>query len=82
MFDHSWADAYHSYGYPYYPKLQCSVPFTPVTGQRILVRDTVYKSQVFDVLVEALKDLTIKVNVHDYFFFLFSFLTLSLLPRV
>ncbi|XP_078172576.1 acyl-CoA [Carex rostrata] len=63
VFDHSWANAYHSYGYPYYPKLQCSVPFTPVTGQRILVRDTVYKSQVFDVLVEALKDLTIKLDV-------------------
>ncbi|KAJ3696755.1 hypothetical protein LUZ61_000460 [Rhynchospora tenuis] len=63
VFDYSWADAYYSYGYSYYPKLQCSVPFTPVTGHRILVRDTVYKSQVFDALVEALKDLTAKLDV-------------------
>ncbi|KAJ3675494.1 hypothetical protein LUZ60_004536 [Juncus effusus] len=63
VFDHSWADAYYNYGYNYYPKLQCSVPFTPVTGQRILVRNLPFKDQVFDVLVEALKDLTAKFEI-------------------
>jgi predicted N-acyltransferase len=37
VFDHSWADAYHRAGLPYYPKLQVAVPFTPVTGRRLLV---------------------------------------------
>ncbi len=39
VFDHSWADAYMRAGGRYYPKLQIAVPFTPVTGRRLLVRD-------------------------------------------
>jgi predicted N-acyltransferase len=38
VFDHGWADAYMRAGGRYYPKLQASVPFTPVTGPRLLVR--------------------------------------------
>jgi uncharacterized protein len=38
VFDHGWADAYERAGGRYYPKLQASVPFTPVTGRRLLVR--------------------------------------------
>ncbi|MBV9247277.1 MAG: N-acetyltransferase [Methylobacteriaceae bacterium] len=37
VFDHSWADAFMRAGGQYYPKLQVSVPFTPVTGRRLLV---------------------------------------------
>jgi predicted N-acyltransferase len=37
VFDHGWADAYRAAGLPYYPKLQVAVPFTPVTGRRLLV---------------------------------------------
>jgi uncharacterized protein len=39
VFDHGWADAYERAGGSYYPKLQASVPFTPVTGRRLLVAD-------------------------------------------
>lgn len=38
VFDWGWADAYARAGGRYYPKLQCSVPFTPVTGPRLMVR--------------------------------------------
>jgi len=38
VFDHGWADAYERAGGRYYPKLQASVPFTPVTGRRLLIR--------------------------------------------
>lgn len=38
VFDHSWADAYMRAGGQYYPKLQVAVPFTPVTGRRLLTR--------------------------------------------
>jgi len=38
VFDHGWADAFERAGGHYYPKLQASVPFTPVTGRRLLVR--------------------------------------------
>jgi uncharacterized protein len=36
VFDHGWADAFERAGGHYYPKLQSSVPFTPVTGSRLL----------------------------------------------
>jgi uncharacterized protein len=38
VFDHSWAEAYEQAGGRYYPKLQVSVPFTPVPGPRLLVK--------------------------------------------
>jgi uncharacterized protein len=38
VFDHGWAQAYERAGGSYYPKLQAAVPFTPVTGPRLLVR--------------------------------------------
>ena len=36
IFDHAWAEAYARAGGRYYPKLQCAVPFTPVTGPRLI----------------------------------------------
>lgn len=39
VFDSGWADAFERAGGDYYPKLQTSVPFTPVTGRRLLVPD-------------------------------------------
>ena len=39
VFDYAWADAWNRAGQNYYPKLQCSVPFTPATGRRLLVRE-------------------------------------------
>jgi len=39
VFDWSWADAYRRHGRRYYPKLVAAVPFTPVSGPRILGAD-------------------------------------------
>jgi predicted N-acyltransferase len=36
VFDFAWANAYQQHGLRYYPKLVCTVPFTPVTGARLL----------------------------------------------
>ena len=38
VFDWGWAEAYERAGGTYYPKLVSGVPFTPVTGPRLLVR--------------------------------------------
>ena len=38
VFDHAWADAFHRNGIEYYPKLLSAVPFSPVTGSRLLAR--------------------------------------------
>jgi predicted N-acyltransferase len=42
VFDWAWADAYYRHGLEYYPKLLSAVPFSPVTGPRLLAptRDT------------------------------------------
>ncbi|WP_175625445.1 MULTISPECIES: GNAT family N-acetyltransferase [Oxalobacteraceae] len=39
VFDWAWADAYERNGLQYYPKLLSAIPFTPVTGSRLLARD-------------------------------------------
>src|SRR5436305_371739 len=44
------AEAYRRHGLRYYPKLLGAVPFTPVPGTRLLVRDEAMRS----VLVHAL----------------------------
>lgn len=38
VFDWAWADAYQRNGVEYYPKLLTGVPYTPVTGPRLLVK--------------------------------------------
>ncbi len=38
VFDHNWAHAYEQAGGRYYPKLQTAVPFSPVTGRRLMTR--------------------------------------------
>lgn len=36
VFDHAWADAYFRAGFEYFPKLLVAVPYSPVTGPRLL----------------------------------------------
>ena len=38
VFDWSWADAYQRLGLSYYPKLLTAIPYTPVSGPRLLTR--------------------------------------------
>ena len=39
IFDWGWAEASERARIPYYPKLSCAVPFTPVTGRRLLMKE-------------------------------------------
>jgi predicted N-acyltransferase len=36
VFDHAWADAFQRHGIRYYPKALSAVPFSPVTGPRLI----------------------------------------------
>ena len=38
VFDYAWADAFERHGLRYYPKLLSSIPFTPVSGPRLLAQ--------------------------------------------
>jgi predicted N-acyltransferase len=54
VFDRGWADAYERAGGRYYPKLQCSVPFTPATGPRLLIRGDADREQIGSALASGL----------------------------
>jgi uncharacterized protein len=56
IFDWGWASAYERAGGRYYPKLQCAVPFTPVTGPRLLLRPDA-PAAAADALVAAMVEL-------------------------
>ncbi|CAM3746212.1 GNAT family N-acetyltransferase [Litorimonas haliclonae] len=53
VFDHGWADALARAGGQYYPKLQCSVPFTPATGPRLLATSPAHKRALATAMVSA-----------------------------
>jgi predicted N-acyltransferase len=53
VFDHGWADAYLRAGGRYYPKLQVSIPFTPVTGRRLLAMPGANEAEREALLLQA-----------------------------
>ncbi|MHC2461944.1 GNAT family N-acetyltransferase [Bradyrhizobium embrapense] len=57
VFDRGWAEAYHRAGGSYYPKLQVSVPFTPATGPRLLIREGVDREVIGSALARGLRAL-------------------------
>jgi predicted N-acyltransferase len=50
VFDWAWADAYQRHGLEYYPKLLSAIPFTPVTGPRLLARDAHARGALVEIL--------------------------------
>ena len=58
IFDHSWADAWQQTGKNYYPKLQISSPFTPVTGPRLLARSGHDYKNYLNVLTQKIEEIT------------------------
>jgi predicted N-acyltransferase len=58
VFDWAWADAYHRHGLSYYPKLLGAIPFSPVTGPRLLARD----GETRALLVRAALRLSLEVS--------------------
>lgn len=66
VFDHAWADAFERAGGRYYPKLLGGVPFTPVTGPRLLAPDQATKTALADGAI-ALADHEHLSSVHVNF---------------
>jgi hypothetical protein len=58
VFDQGWAEAFERAGGDYYPKLQVAVPFTPVTGPRLLARPGPLAQAVRGALADALVEIT------------------------
>ncbi|MGB5623029.1 MAG: GNAT family N-acetyltransferase [Gammaproteobacteria bacterium] len=53
VFDHAWAHAYERSGREYYPKLVSCVPFTPISGPRLLVAAGVDRNRAGARLIET-----------------------------
>jgi predicted N-acyltransferase len=62
VFDHAWADAFERAGGAYYPKLQVCVPFTPVTGPRLLLSPKVEPETARSALLAGLRALRAKIE--------------------
>jgi predicted N-acyltransferase len=57
VFDQAWADALERAGGDYYPKLQCAVPFTPVTGPRLLTANDAAQVDLLRTAAGAVKQI-------------------------
>ncbi|OPH37514.1 GNAT family N-acetyltransferase [Moraxella atlantae] len=67
VFDHAWAEAYLRYGAEYYPRLVTSVPYTPVTGQRVwLASGEVLDVALWQVLSQAIAHLAEQVSASSW----------------
>ena len=56
VFDWSWAGAYERHGLAYYPKLLCAVPYSPVTGPRLLVGAGADANTLRALLIATMRD--------------------------
>jgi len=59
VFDHGWGDAYQRAGGAYYPKLLSAVPFTPVTGARLLAHTPATRA----LLLETARQIAVSSNL-------------------
>ena len=55
VFDWAWANAYAQHGLDYYPKLLCAVPYSPVTGPRLLAGSGEDASALRNALIDAMQ---------------------------
>lgn len=63
VFDWGWAEAFERAGGDYYPKLQCAVPFTPATGQRLLLHPDCDRDLYRGALIGAMAELSGQAGV-------------------
>jgi predicted N-acyltransferase len=68
VFDWSWADAYERMGRSYYPKLVASIPFTPATGERLLVKAGANGAAVTARLIDATRAVATELDASSVHF--------------
>ena len=66
VFDWEWANAYQSYGYPYYPKLLSAVPFSPVTGQRLMAETAEHRTLLISAVLKMATDRNAGAEVSSF----------------
>jgi len=66
VFDYAWADAFERNGLRYYPKLLSAIPFTPVSGPRLLARQADHRLALAQGLVALARGLKVS-SLHVLF---------------
>ena len=66
VFDHQWAAAIERAGRDYYPKWLFAIPYTPVTGPRLLARDDSARAALCSLIVESAQQLKLS-SLHANF---------------
>lgn len=66
VFDWSWAEAYAQHQIAYYPKLIAAIPFTPLTGARLLAPDPLIRQTMAHALLECMAQMDLS-SVHVLF---------------
>lgn len=66
VFDQGWAQAYAQHRLPYYPKLLAAIPFTPVSGPRLLAATPELKRQLALALTQLARQQNI-ASLHVLF---------------
>lgn len=66
VFDWAWADAYDRHGLAYYPKLVAAVPFTPVTGRRLLAHTDAHREMLIRGALQLARELEVS-SLHVLF---------------
>lgn len=56
VFDFAWANTYKQYSLNYYPKLISAIPFTPVTGARILCKQDANLTDTVKLVCQAITE--------------------------
>ncbi len=70
VFDHAWANAYARHGMDYFPKWLGGVPYSPVTGPRLMARNDTDRAALLAAIVghveaEALSSVHINFHLPD-----------------
>ncbi len=63
VFDWSWADLAGRMGIDYYPKLVLAVPFTPATGDRILVHPKRDRGEMIAIFAQGVRQLVTELEL-------------------
>jgi len=59
VFDYAWADAFHRNGLNYYPKMISAIPFTPLTGSRVLAKTI----EVKKAMIKSIEKILVKYKI-------------------
>ncbi len=59
VFDWAWAEAWQRAGLAYYPKLVAAVPFSPVSGPRLLLAPSAEQGNIAETLISKTRELAV-----------------------